>query len=248
LTDVSLAQCPVQPWIEGIANVNSYGACCNEMDIWEANKEATALTPHTCNQTGLSQCLGGLCGFNGTCDQWGCSDNPYVLGNHNYYGPGMTVDTTKPFTVVTQFPAFANGTLQAIRRFYVQGGKIIGNAYSQDATPWNEIDTPYCEAHSGGARFLELGGLPQIGGALTRGMVLIFSIWWDQGGNMTWLDSGNAGPCTADEGNPSVIQKVQPDTQVTWSNIKWGEINSTFTAGNCSVKAKARRGMATLPI
>jgi cellulase len=237
----------VQQWIEGIGNVNGYGACCNEMDIWEANKEATALTPHTCNQTGLSQCSGGLCGFDGTCDQWGCSDNPYGNGNHGYYGPGLEVDTSKPFTVVTQFPAFPNGTLQAIKRFYVQNGKIIANAAVNEtgAVPYNEIDTPYCEAHSGGSHFLDLGGIPTIGGALTRGMVLIFSIWWDTSGNMTWLDSGSAGPCTADEGNPSVIQQVQPDTQVTWSNIKWGEINTTFTAGNCSVKASRKR-MATL--
>jgi len=148
--------------------------------------------------------------------------------------------------VVTQFPAFPNGTLQQINRFYIQGGKLIANApvNQTGAVPYTSINLPYCEAHSGGAQFLPLGGFDSIGGALTRGMVLIFSIWWDSGGNMTWLDSGNAGPCTADEGNPSVIQQVQPDTQVTFSNIKWGEINSTFTAGNCATKAKKR--MATL--
>ena len=77
------------------------------MDIWEANKEATALTPHTCNITGLYECQGSLCSFNGSCDQWGCSYNPYNNGNHGYYGPGLQVDTSKPFTVVTQFPARA---------------------------------------------------------------------------------------------------------------------------------------------
>jgi cellulase len=246
----SAAQCPKQTWSDGLANVNNYGACCNEMDIWEANRAATALTPHTCNETGLYQCTGDLCGFSGVCDQWGCSDNPYKNGNPHYYGlgAGFNVDTSRPFTVVTQFPAFPNGTLQQINRLYVQDGKIIGNAAQNETgmQPWTSIDTAYCEANDGGSHFLDLGGMPTIGGALTRGMVLIFSIWWDTSGNMTWLDSGSAGPCTADESGPVVIQKEQPDVQVTWSNIKWGEINSTFTAGGCSTKA--RRGMATLPL
>ena len=51
------AQCPTQNFIKGVANLNqTYGACCNEMDIWEANNAATALTPHPCraNQVRLN--------------------------------------------------------------------------------------------------------------------------------------------------------------------------------------------------
>ena len=29
-----------------------YGACCNEMDIWEANSQAAAYTPHVCTTDG----------------------------------------------------------------------------------------------------------------------------------------------------------------------------------------------------
>jgi hypothetical protein len=44
------------------ANLNyTYGACCNEMDLWEANSEAQALTPHPCNATGLKRCAGTAC-------------------------------------------------------------------------------------------------------------------------------------------------------------------------------------------
>jgi len=39
-----------------------------------------------------------------------------------------------------------------------------------------------------------------MGDAIADGMTLIFSIWNDAGGNMTWLDTGNAGPCSTSEG------------------------------------------------
>lgn len=56
--------------------------------------------------------------------------NPFRNGNPNFYGPGsnFAVDTTRPFTVVTQFitnDGTDNGNLSEIRRFYVQGGKKI---------------------------------------------------------------------------------------------------------------------------
>jgi len=98
------------------------------MDIWESNAYATALTPHPCNHTGLYECSGADCTWNGVCDQWGCGYNPYAVGNLNYFGPKEVVDTSRTITVVTQFPTFPNGTLKEIRRLYVQNGKVIQNA------------------------------------------------------------------------------------------------------------------------
>jgi cellulase len=125
------AQCPKEAWINGEANVGSYGACCNEMDIWEANARATALTPHACNITGLTKCLGDDCTqATGFCDEWGCSYNPYGQGDTKYYGLKGVVDTTQPFTVVTQFNTddkTAHGTLDSISRLYVQHGKVVKN-------------------------------------------------------------------------------------------------------------------------
>ncbi|KAJ9632120.1 hypothetical protein H2203_000521 [Taxawa tesnikishii (nom. ined.)] len=220
------AQCFDLPWINGVANINGSGACCNEMDLWEANARATALTPHACNVTGLYECTGAECGSNGVCDKSGCGFNPYALGAHNYYGYHDTVDTTKPFTVVTQFYTddnTAHGTLNQIRRLYVQNGKVIHNAAVQfDNATLNSITNDYCEASSPPLSSAEMGD------ALGLGMVLIFSIWNDPTGNMTWLDSGNAGPCNATEGNPSVILAEDPTTSVTFSNIKWGDIGSTY--------------------
>jgi cellulase len=45
-----------------------------------------------------------------------------------------------------------------------------------------------------------------MGEAIKDGMVLIFSIWNDAGGNMTWLDTGNAGPCNTTEGKYSLMR------------------------------------------
>ncbi|KAL9048265.1 MAG: hypothetical protein Q9162_007801 [Coniocarpon cinnabarinum] len=225
------AQCGAPSYINGVKNVNSQGACCNEMDLWEANANATALTPHACTTTALQACTGNDCGSNGLCDKSGCGYNPYALGAKSYYGVnGDTVDTLRPFTVTTQFlttDGTATGTLKEIRRLYVQNGKVIQNA----AVPFNgatidSITDSYCQSSS--ASFQQRGGLKQMGAALGRGMVLIFSLWNDNGGNMNWLDSGNAGPCSSSEGAPSLIQQKDPSTDVTFSNIKWGDIGTTY--------------------
>ncbi|KAL1965867.1 hypothetical protein VTN77DRAFT_5000 [Rasamsonia byssochlamydoides] len=222
------AQCGVQPWINGSVNTASLGACCNEMDIWEANALSTALTPHPCDISHLYACSGNECGSNGVCDKPGCGFNPYAVGDHNYYGYGMTVDTSRPFTVVTQFVTDDNtttGTLTEIRRLYVQDGNVIPNAVAQGSGV-DSITTSYCSQVD--SYFAPLGGLQQIGEALGRGMVLVFSIWNDPGQFMNWLDSGNAGPCNSTEGNPAIIEAQDPGTAVTFSNIKWGDIGSTF--------------------
>jgi cellulase len=205
-------------------NIKGEGVCCNELDIWEANKRATQLAPHTCSKPGLYRCTGDECGATGVCDKNGCGNNPY--GNEkDYYGPGLKVDTSKPFTVVTQFPA-KNGVLQQIVRKYVQNGKVIENAAINVTGP---IDDTFC-AKNGADTFMKLGAMKGMGESMARGMVLAMSIWWDEGGFMNWLDSGNAGPCSATEGDPKVIPSIEKDPAVTFSQIKWGEIGSTFAA------------------
>merc|ERR1711971_1491892 len=68
----------------------------------------------------------------GVCDKDGCDLNPWRLGDHEFYGPGpeFVLDTTKPFTVVTQFltdDGTDNGNLVEMRRERVQDGKVIPN-------------------------------------------------------------------------------------------------------------------------
>ncbi|KAF2467310.1 endoglucanase-like protein [Lindgomyces ingoldianus] len=221
------AQCFTTPWVNGVGNIKAQGICCNELDIWEANKKATQLAPHTCSKPGLYRCTGSECGATGVCDKNGCGNNPYSAGDKSYYGPGasMKVDTSKPFTVVTQFPA-KDGVLQEVKRLYVQNGKVFENAAVNVTGPINDA---YC-SKNGATKFISEGGMKGMGESMSRGMVLAMSIWWDDGGFMHWLDSGNAGPCNATEGDPKVIQKIEPSPAVTFSQIKWGEIGSTYKA------------------
>ncbi|KAF2747866.1 glycoside hydrolase family 7 protein [Sporormia fimetaria CBS 119925] len=219
------AQCFTTPWVEGVGNIEGKGICCNELDIWEANARATHLAPHTCNKPGLYLCEGEECTSTGVCDKPGCGMNPWRHDVFDYYGPTkeFTIDTSKPFTVVTSFPADSNGKLVEIQRKYIQNGRVFENAAKATADP---IDDAYCVGQNA-QDFLRLGGMTGMGEAMTRGMVLAMSIWWDEGGFMQWLDSGEAGPCSATEGDPKNVVVVEPRPEVTFSQIRWGEIGST---------------------
>lgn len=218
------------------------GSCCNEMDIWEANSRTNGIAPHTCRYPKLFKCQGDACGWGGDCDEWGCTYNPYKVGQPKHYGRGQEfgVDTTRKFTVVTQFPTNSRGELIAYRRLYVQDGKVVKQAtINVSGTPvadfngTNEMTDAYCLATGGAERYLDLGGTKGMGEAMARGMVLIFSVWWDEGGNMQWMDGSvnGAGPCDATEGSPANIRNVEPFPTVTFSNVKWGELDSTYPSG-----------------
>ncbi|KAK8048977.1 endoglucanase EG-1 [Apiospora phragmitis] len=187
---------------------------------------------------------GGRVPGRGVCDKNGCGWNNYRLDQPAYYGRGgdFTVDTTRPFTVVTQFPAGADGQLLEIERLYVQDGVVIkSETVAKAGTPAvDSITDEFCAA-TGAARFADLGALRGMGDAMARGMVLAMSIWWDAEGAMVWLDGSQdgAGPCSRDEDKPDAILAAEPDPTVVFSKMKWGEIGSTFTG-----TAPARRHRA----
>ncbi len=207
------------------------------MDIWEANNAATQMTPHTCSGTGSFLCSSSACAKGGVCDQNGCGINPFASGSKSFYGPGKTVDTRRPFTVVTQFISANNsttGALSTIRRMYVQDGQMIESAPTQNGTVSSlaagvgTITQDFCaDRGNSTSDFIRLGGIRGMGESLNRGMVLIFSIWDAPGDFMTWLDSGSAGPCSATQGDPRIIMMNNSDAAVTFSNIRWGDIGST---------------------
>ena len=233
------------------SGTGAIGTCCDEMDIWEANSNAAAYTPHPCSVTGQSACAaGGNCTT--ICDQAGCDFNSYRMGDTSFYGAGLTVDTKSKFTVVTQFvtdSGTSTGTLTSINRFYVQNGKVIPNSMSKitgiDAT--NAITDKFCAqqktAFGDTNTFAAKGGLKKMGQAFSQGagMVLVMSIWDDQKAHCLWLDSEypvdadaskpgvSRGPCPTSSGVPADVEKQYPGSSVTFSNIKWGEINSTYT-------------------
>ncbi|PKS11422.1 hypothetical protein jhhlp_003185 [Lomentospora prolificans] len=233
------------------AGVGEMGSCCTEMDIWEANSISTAYTPHPCTTVGQHTCSGDSCGgtysgdrYGGTCDPDGCDFNSYRQGDREFYGPGMTVDTNKVFTVVTQFIE-EGGQLSAIRRFYVQDGKVIPNSESLiEGNPGNELNEEFCKAQKVAFGdddvFNDKGGFAQFTEAIAGEMVLVMSLWDDHYSNMLWLDSTyptdasadtpgkGRGSCATTSGVPEEVEESQSDDQVIYSNIKFGPIGSTF--------------------
>jgi len=264
------AQCPHDlKWINGEANledwqpspndpnsgVGKYGTCCVEMDIWEANSISSAYTPHVCNVKGQTRCSGAQCGdgsnrYSGACDKDGCDLNTFRVGVKNFYGPGLTVDTKKPFTVVTQFitkDGTPNTDLSEIRRIWVQDGKVI--ATPQVDVPgvkkYNAITDQFCadvkQAFGDKNDFQAKGGFKSMGDAFERGMVLVMSLWDDHEAHMLWLDSNYPldvdaskpgiarGTCSTSSGVPSDVENNSPNASVKFFNIKTGDINTTFT-------------------
>jgi cellulose 1,4-beta-cellobiosidase len=228
------------------------------MDVWEANNDAAAFTPHPCTVTEQTRCdstVSDGCGttsrYDSVCDPDGCDFNSYRMGNTTFYGAGMTVDTTKKFTVVTQFitdDGTATGTLSEIRRIYVQNGVVIQNSNVNIpglSPTFNSITTEYCtdqvSVFGDTPSFTNKGGLAGISKGMADGMVLVLSVWDDYAVNMLWLDSdypttaspsspGVArGSCPTNSGVPSTIETTDANASVTYSNIKFGDIGSTFT-------------------
>ncbi|KAF4126929.1 cellulase [Geosmithia morbida] len=235
------AQCYTTPFISGKPNIKGRGACCNEMDIWEANSRASNIASHPCNRTGLFECEGDECGKQGSCDKIGCTYNPYKLGNRDSYGRGWrkALDTTRPFTVISQYPLNDDGSLHSYRRSYIQDGRFIpmGEVRFDNLPKVNYLTEELCEATKAD-KYLDLGGHKAMGEAMDRGMVLALSIWWDDQDHLQWLDGAPSGPCNETEGMPENIRKNHPGTEVTFRNIRWGDLGSTFSLGlgNCTVR------------
>jgi cellulose 1,4-beta-cellobiosidase len=247
------------------AGTGNFGACCNEMDVWEANSIAAAYTPHPCTSTGLTRCTGNACGgsanrYGSICDPDGCDFNSFRMGDKSFYGKGLTVDTSKKFTVVTQFlttTGTATGALKEIRRLYVQNGRVIQNSKVNvpGMTAFDSVTTDFCKAAKTafGDRdsFGEKGGIAGMSKAMANGMVLVLSVWDDHTANMLWLDSnyptsGDAskpgiarGTCATSSGVPSDVENSVPNSSVTYSNIKFGDIGSTYTGTAFASEANA---------
>jgi cellulose 1,4-beta-cellobiosidase len=255
-------------WINGVGNVAGWkpdsndpnsgvgqlGSCCNEIDIWEANSISNALTLHPCKTTSQHECSGSTCGgtyapnrYGSDCDPDGCDLNPYRNGATSFYGPGMEVDTTKPFTVVTQFLTDSSGTINNVVRFYVQNGVLYATPDATTITGYtgNSITAGYCTAElstfgeASPNHFSADGGFPQIQAGWENGMVLVLSLWDDHFANMLWLDStyptaggspGDVrGSCATSSGVPAQVEANAGNIKVIYSNIKSGAINSTYT-------------------
>jgi cellulose 1,4-beta-cellobiosidase len=231
------------------AGVGAKGACCAEIDVWESNAHSFALTPHACENNDYHICEDGVgagCGgtyseerYAGLCDANGCDYNPYRLGNLDFYGAGKTVDTSRVFTVVTQF------TATSLTQFFIQDGQRFDIPTPKyDGVPnSSQITQEFCDnifnVFTEHDRYTEVGGWPAMVDALSVPHVLVMSIWADHYANMLWLDGAwprdadpsepgvTRGDCPADSGNPSDVVNEHADAYVNWSNIRFGPIGST---------------------
>ena len=233
--------------------MGKYGTCCPEFDIWEANKVSSAFTAHPCTVDGHTRCnddSGVSCGdnrYDGVCDKDGCDLNAFRANVKDFYGEGKQVDTTKPFQIVTQFITSDNtdtGDLVEVRRIFVQDDKVIKHPDSAlgGAKEYNSLSDEMCEAHKGifGDQndFKKKGGMKQMGKAMEKGMVLVMSLWDDHAADMLWLDStfpkdktalgGPRGTCATSTGEPNETENDYPNDYVIYSDIKIGEIDSTY--------------------
>ncbi|KAG6864566.1 hypothetical protein C0991_008609 [Blastosporella zonata] len=264
-------------WTPSTNDVNAgsgnYGACCNEMDVWEANSFSAAYTPHPCTSSGLVRCSTTACGgtsnrYGSECDPDGCDFNSYRMGDTSFYGKGLTVDTSSKFTVVTQFitsTGTSSGTLSEIRRIYVQNGKVIQNSKVNipGMTAYDSITTDFCNAQKTAFgdtnSFGTKGGLANMSKALANGMVLVMSVWDDHAANMLWLDSsypttGNPstpgikrGTCATTSGVPSDVEANNANASVIYSNIRFGDIGSTYTGTSTGTTTTGGTGTTTAP-
>ena len=164
-------------------------------------------------------------------------------------GAAFTVDTTQPFTVVTQVLTSDGtdaGDLVEIRRSFVQGGvKIPHPAASNIAGTGNltSITDTFCKvkaaAYADNDNFETFGGLQRMGQVMDGGMTLVLSQWLDYEAHMLWLDStypvnatagkpGAArGTCATTSGNPDDIIAADPGATIHWSKISLGPIGFT---------------------
>merc|ERR1712060_755519 len=104
-----------------------------------------------------------------------------------------------------------------------------------------------------------MGGLKSMGEVMDRGMVLVLSLWDDAQTQMDWLDSATTadgpitkpgvvrGPCSTAAGAPSAIRSAHGDATVKYTNLKYGEIGSTFSSTSAPAAPVASPSVSQSP-
>ncbi|KXH37027.1 glycosylhydrolase family 7-4 [Colletotrichum simmondsii] len=241
----------VEGWVpsetDQVRGTGNYGACCAEFDAWNSNAHSYSMISKPCVDTGYEVCQTTDCdaaktGGSGQvqCDSSGCDYNPYRLGDKEFYGKGKTVDTSRKFTVVTQFSE------DNVKQFFIQDGKRIETpAASYPGFPnASGLSPDYCKALPANFQdpeyFAQVGGYARHNEALRRPMVLTMSISNDHWANNLWLDStfprDRSGLPGAERGScpslgngpgPQEVERYYPNAKVAWSNIRFGPIGTT---------------------
>ncbi|CAE6368679.1 unnamed protein product [Rhizoctonia solani] len=91
------------------------------------------------------------------------------------------------------------------------------------------------------------------------GVVLVMSIWDDHAAHMLWLDSNYPldrdpsqpgvarGTCSNTSGSPQPLEIESPNASVTFSNIRFGDIGSTYASTGTTTTSSAAPGTTTSP-
>ncbi|KAG6916007.1 hypothetical protein DXG01_008859 [Tephrocybe rancida] len=189
---------------------------------------------HSTNKAGanLSRCSDR---YGTICDPDGCDSNPHRQDDKTFYGPGLKVDTTKKFT--------ANGDVTEIRLLYVQNGAAIQNSKTIIPGLGSQVSVTgaYCDSQK--TAFGNTKQFQAKGKAAKNGMALVLSVWDNYAINMLWLDStyptdASASTPGSDAAHarpppvpPTDVKTNTPNSSATYSNIRFGEIGSTYTGG-----------------
>ncbi|KDQ32063.1 glycoside hydrolase family 7 protein [Pleurotus ostreatus PC15] len=231
-----------------------FGGCCAEVDLLQGNAHSSIWATHASHGPGPSRCADVVeCGdrpyytYDGIGDKDGCEFNTYRLGNPSFYGPNAVINTDLPFTVITQFiteNGDDNSIVVEVRRVYKQNGVVIpvppSNIVPAPSTglttfgPYDTITDQYC--HDIKTVFNDVDMTDAYGGLQHTvlphwshdGLVLAFSISDDDERYMEWLDTPPHGPCAPGSGVPQDLQAEYPTSRIQFSNIKYGEIGSTY--------------------
>jgi len=242
------------------------GVFCSEMDILESNTDAQQYTTHACIDACGSFSTAAECKSNGqastVCDQSGCGLNPFRYGpgttydtetnNANWHGVGskFQLDSSKPFTVVTQFHAGSANELASVVRFYLQSRRRVDlptlyvrkptDGITMGALENPSITSDFCtDIYDRWSGQSDYEPLRQMGKNMESGMVLAMSAWYApetyKGGRpsgtvpggqsgaqtgMSWLDGLN------EWGSPAKLIKAGPCEKDT---IDTGVHHATFS-------------------
>jgi hypothetical protein len=191
------------------------GAGCPSFTLQEANNRAMSFRAQPCDHAGSSK--------DGECAAPGCGYNAYRFGLTEFWG--RTINPRQKLTVITQFVS-AGPALTEIRRIYIQGGRLFQNPPVKiaDHGEYSAISDEFCRASATDWEAQEWRKLTGLGESMAHAHVLVFSLW--DGDDMGWLDADANGPC--EDPPKESIEADSPEMTVTWSNIRFGDIDTTY--------------------
>ncbi|KAG8743728.1 hypothetical protein FRC10_011510 [Ceratobasidium sp. 414] len=185
-------------------------------------------------------------------------------GRQVVHSKGLTVDTAKKMTVVTQFITDTNtaaGKLVEIRRLSSKTQNSKTNIPGM--SPYDSITDNFCSAQKTAFNdqnvYASKGRMTTIDKSFTNGVVLVMSIWDDHAANMLWLDSSylvdadpsapgiTRGTCATTSGKPTDVETNSPNASVTFSNIRFGGIGSTYSGTGTNPTATTTSAPGSTP-